>query len=172
MSAPGSTVMTARSPLVAVVATCAAATLACSVSYFEIPIETPIQPKLDVSGFQRVLVAGFVSGGSDDVDANQETVPLLRSQLRSRSALRVIDTDVMPLLEIAREQPRAASGGDPSAPPATASAADGGGQPLPLPEDIEYVPAEGLIGSVAASHYAVMGSTDPNTPIANGPHFV
>ena len=32
-------------------------------AYFEIPIETPIQPKLDVSAFQRVLVAGFISGG-------------------------------------------------------------------------------------------------------------
>ena len=33
---------------------------ACGPTYFEIPIETPIQPKLDVSAFQRVLVAGFV----------------------------------------------------------------------------------------------------------------
>ena len=56
-------------------------------SYFEIPIETPIQPKLDVSAFQRVLVAGFVAGGTEDVDANQETVRLLRSQLRSKSSL-------------------------------------------------------------------------------------
>ena len=40
------------------------------------------RPKLDVSPFQRVLVAGFVAGGTDDVDANQETVRLLRSQLR------------------------------------------------------------------------------------------
>ena len=38
-------------------------TVACT-SYYEIPIETPIRPKLDVSAFQRVLVAGFVSGGS------------------------------------------------------------------------------------------------------------
>src|SRR5262245_50036270 len=53
---------------------------ACSAGYLEIPIETPIQPKLDVSAFQRVLVAGFVAGGSEDIDANQETVRLLRSQ--------------------------------------------------------------------------------------------
>ena len=63
----------------------AAATLACGASYLEIPIETPIQPKLDVTAFQRVLVAGFVAGGSDDIDANQETVRLLRSQLRTKS---------------------------------------------------------------------------------------
>ena len=47
-------------------------TAACT-SYYEIPIETPIRPKLDVSAFQRVLVAGFISGGTEDVDANLET---------------------------------------------------------------------------------------------------
>jgi hypothetical protein len=50
----------------------AAVTLACEPSYFEIPIETPIRPKLDLSAFQRVLIAGFVSGGNEEVDANQE----------------------------------------------------------------------------------------------------
>ena len=39
----------------------AAGTLACGANYFEIPIETPIQPKLDVTPFQRVLIAGFVA---------------------------------------------------------------------------------------------------------------
>ena len=39
-------------------------------SFFEIPIETPIQPKMDVSAFQRVLVAGFISGGTDDVPSS------------------------------------------------------------------------------------------------------
>jgi hypothetical protein len=82
----------------------AAAGVACGPSYFEIPIETPIQPKLDVSAFQRVLIAGFVAGGSEDVDANQETVRLLKSQLRSKSSLRVIDADIMQLAEIAKAQ--------------------------------------------------------------------
>src|SRR5574339_1054009 len=72
--------------------------------FYEIPIETPIQPKMDVSPFQRVLVAGFIGGGSEDVDANLETVRLLRSQLRTKSGLRVIDADVLPLLELAAEQ--------------------------------------------------------------------
>jgi len=69
--------------------------------FYEIPIETPIQPKMDVSGFQRVLVAGFVSGGTEEVDANLETVRLLRSQLRTKSPLRVIEADALPLAEIA-----------------------------------------------------------------------
>jgi len=72
-------------------------------NYYEIPIETPIRPKLDVTGFQRVLVAGFISGGTDDVDSNLETTRLLRSQLRTKSDLRVIDADVLPLMEVANE---------------------------------------------------------------------
>ena len=81
--------------------------VACGPSYYEIPIETPIQPKLDVSAFQRVLVAGFVTGGTEDVDANQETVRLLRSQLRTKSSLKVIDADLLPLAEIAQDQNKA-----------------------------------------------------------------
>jgi hypothetical protein len=72
-------------------------------NYFEIPIETPIKPKLDVSPFQRVLIAGFISGGSEDVDGNLETTRLLRSQLRTKSELRVIDADVLPLVDAASE---------------------------------------------------------------------
>jgi hypothetical protein len=82
----------------------AAVAVSCT-SYFEIPIETPIRPKLDVSAFQRVLVAGFISGGSEDVDANLETVRLLRSQLRTKSELRVIDADVLPLMDVATTAP-------------------------------------------------------------------
>ena len=70
-------------------------------SFYEIPIETPIAAKLDVSAFQRVFIAGFISGGTDDVDGNLETVRLLRSQLRMKSNLRVVDADVLPLLEVA-----------------------------------------------------------------------
>jgi hypothetical protein len=75
---------------------------ACAKS-FEIPIETPIKPKLDTSPFQRVLVAGFIAGGTDDVDGNLETTRLLRSQLRTKSQLRVIDSDALPLVEVASE---------------------------------------------------------------------
>ena len=70
---------------------------------FEIPIETPIRPKLDVAAFQRVLVAGFIAGGTEDVDGNLETTRLLRSQLRTKSQLRVIDSDVLPLVDVASE---------------------------------------------------------------------
>src|SRR5688572_8957215 len=109
----------------------------CGVSYFEIPIETPIQPKLDVSSFQRVLIAGFVAGGTDDVDANQETVRLLRSQLRSKSSLRVIDADVMELREVAQDQNKSANAAESSGDSGPATDLDRSAQPLPLPEDIK-----------------------------------
>ena len=92
--------------------------------FYEIPIETPIQPKMDVSPFQRVLVAGFISGGTEDVDANQETVRLLRSQLRTKSPLRVIEAEVLPLAAVAEDQLKDVS----SAP---SSAADA---PIPVPQ--------------------------------------
>lgn len=105
-----------RLALSALVALVAVVLVACGPSYFEIPIQTPIKPKIDVSGFQRVLVAGFVAGGGSDVDANVETVRLLRSQLRLKSHLKVIDADAMPLAVVAREQVQAASPSAPQAP--------------------------------------------------------
>src|SRR5687767_16009049 len=90
------------------------AALSACTSYTEIPIETPIQPKLDVSAFQRVFIAGFIASANEDVDANMETVRLLRSQLRNKGLLRVIDADTLPLLEVARQ-----------------NAADGNGEPTP-----------------------------------------
>jgi hypothetical protein len=99
--------------------------VAACTSFYEIPIETPIQPKMDVSMFQRVLIAGFIGGGTEDVDANLETVRLLRSQLRSKSNLRVIEAEVLQLAEIAKEQGRGES-----PPPSPGGAADGQ-QPQP-----------------------------------------
>ena len=95
--------MTARTAAAAASFTLALTLVACT-NFYEVPIETPIQPMMDVSPFQRVLIAGFLAGGSEDVDANLETVRLLRSQLRSKSSLRVIDADVLPLIDLANEQ--------------------------------------------------------------------
>ena len=109
------------------VALCGLAIAGCT-GFYEIPIETPIQPKMDVTAFQRVLVAGFISGGTEDVDANLETVRLLRSQLRTKSALRVIEAEVLPLVEIASDEMKdlaaeAAPAADP-APSGVPAAAD------------------------------------------------
>jgi len=102
--------MTARTSRTAV--SLAAVALTACTSFYEIPIETPIKAKLDVGAFQRVLVAGFLAGGSDDVDGNLETTRLLRSQLRTKSELRVIDSDVLPLMEVASTD-RKTDGGTP-----------------------------------------------------------
>lgn len=166
-----------RSPLrAAIAASCAAAALACGPSYFEIPIETPIQPKLDVSAFQRVLIAGFVAGGTEDVDANQETVRLLRSQLRSKSSLRVIDADVMPLQDVAQEQQKAAGdepAGDGTPAEAGASAAapaDRANPTLALPQRIreekDLEPYERLFANT--SYWKRIGEEYQNPLIVTG----
>jgi len=88
-------------------------------NFYEIPVEIPIQAKIDVSGFQRVLVAGFVTGGTKNIDPNTETARLLRSQLRTKSDMRVIDAEVISLVDEVDKR-RAASGQGPAAPaPAT-----------------------------------------------------
>jgi hypothetical protein len=121
--------MTARTAAAAASLTLALTLVACT-NYYEVPIETPIQPKMDVSPFQRVLIAGFLAGGSEDVDANLETVRLLRSQLRSKSSLRVIDADVLPLIDLATEQRD-----KPATPPTNGDTANpaGGTTPPPTP---------------------------------------
>ena len=69
-------------------------------SFVEIPIETPLQSKLDVTAFRRVLVAGFVTDpGTSDVDLSSETSRLLQNQLRSTSKLQVLEPDRPPLQE-------------------------------------------------------------------------
>jgi len=74
------------------------ATAGC-VNFYEVTVETPIQAKLDVTPFQRVLVAGFLGGGSKNLDAAAETSRLLRSQLRTKSGMRVIDADALQLVQ-------------------------------------------------------------------------
>jgi hypothetical protein len=100
--------MTARSAATIASLVVLAALGGCT-NFFEVPIETPLSPKMDVSAFRRVLIAGFISGGTDDVDANLETVRQLRSQLRSKSGLRVIEADVLPLAELAADKVKAAA---------------------------------------------------------------
>ena len=93
--------MTARSAAaIASLSLALAVTAGCGVSFQEIGIEVPIQAKLDTTPFQRVLVLGFLAGGTRDVDVNSETVRLLRSQLRTKSNLKVIDTEVVSLVDV------------------------------------------------------------------------
>jgi hypothetical protein len=71
--------------------------VACA-SFVEVPVETPLQSKLDVGAFRRVLIAGFVTDpGEADVDLGAETSRLLQNQLRSNTKLQVLDPDHPPL---------------------------------------------------------------------------
>ena len=84
--------------------------------YYEVPVEVPIQAKIDVTRFQRVLVAGFLAGGTRTIDPNTETARLLRSQLRNRQDMRVIEADVIALadeVDRLRNTPPADPKGDP-----------------------------------------------------------
>lgn len=89
--------MTART-VVAVASLLAGLVTAGCVSFTEVAVETPIQAKLDVTPYQRVLVAGFLGGGTKSLDAAAETARLLRSQLRTKSGMRVIDADALQLV--------------------------------------------------------------------------
>lgn len=91
--------MTARSVVACASLVFALASSAC-LSFYEIAVETPIRAKLDVAPFSRVLVAGFLGGGSKNIDPNSETARLLRSQLRSKSELKIIDADVIELADV------------------------------------------------------------------------
>ncbi len=71
--------------------------LGCS-SQIEVPVETPLQSKLDVTSFRRILIAGFVTDLEDsDVDLSAETSRLLQNQLRSNTRLQVLEPDRPPL---------------------------------------------------------------------------
>ena len=99
--------MRALAPKLAGSVVALALTTAC-VSVYDVAIETSARPTMDVSAFQRVLVAGFIAGGVEEIEADVETTRLLRSQFRSRTPLRVIDADALPLARLAA---RAEGGG-------------------------------------------------------------
>jgi len=82
---------------VAVSLLAALSALGCA-SFVEVPVETPLQSKLDVSRFRRILIAGFVTDLQDaDVDLSAETSRLLQNQLRSNTRVQVIEPDRPPL---------------------------------------------------------------------------
>jgi hypothetical protein len=159
MIAPRTGISSRRATRIAAACAVVALAAACGPAMFEIPIETPLQPKLDISAFQRVLIAGFVAGGNEDVDINQETVRLLRSQLRSKSSLRVIDADVLAMKQIARDQNADAN----------AAAGDAGAR-TPLPDQIkderDLEPYERLFANVA--YWKRLGEEFQNPLIVTG----
>jgi hypothetical protein len=67
-------------------------------TFVEVPVETPLQSKLDVSRFRRILIAGFVTDlQAADVDLSAETSRLLQNQLRSNTQIQVLEPERPPL---------------------------------------------------------------------------
>jgi hypothetical protein len=88
-----------RSRSLGVVAASALLASACA-TVVEVPVETPLQSKIDVTRFRRVLVAGFVSDLEDaDVELGSETTRLIQNQLRSNTRLQILEPDRPPLQE-------------------------------------------------------------------------
>ncbi len=87
-----------RPPLTGL-AVCAALLGGGCATMVEVPIESPLQSKIDVTAFRRVLVAGFVTdlGESEDIELGAETSRLLQNQLRSSTKLQVLEPDHPPL---------------------------------------------------------------------------
>jgi hypothetical protein len=129
-------------------------------SFYEIPIETPIAAKLDVSAFQRVFIAGFLAGGTDDVDGNVETVRLLRSQLRMKSNLRVIDADVLPLMDVAASSRPQGQAAGPAAEPRETP------QPAQLKSEKDLEPFEHIFAD--ADYWKRIGEEYQNPLIVTG----
>jgi hypothetical protein len=80
----------------------AAALLPGCASYVEVPVETPLQSKIDVASFRRILIAGFASeivDGDVDVDVASETARLLQNQLRNNTRLQVLEPDYPPIAD-------------------------------------------------------------------------
>ncbi len=66
--------------------------------FVEVPVETPLQSKIDTSTFRRVLIAGFATElGDEEVDLSSETARLLQNQLRSNTRMQVLEPDHPPL---------------------------------------------------------------------------
>jgi hypothetical protein len=79
--------------------------LAGCASVVEVGVETPLESKLDMTRFKRVLVAGFVTEANvAEVDAAAETVRLLQNQLRTNTKLRVLEADQPPIEDALEKQ--------------------------------------------------------------------
>lgn len=73
-------------------------------------VELPAAPSANVLGYTRVLVAGFIAGGVESVDVNQETARIVRMALRSRGSGQVIEREPLDLFIMAARADREANG--------------------------------------------------------------
>jgi hypothetical protein len=110
-------------------------------------------------------VVGFVAGGSDDVDTNLETVRLLRSQLRSKTSLTVIDADASPLIDVAQDQSKTA-GDDATAAGDAPGANAANALPKQIKDQKDLEPYERLFANTA--YWKKIGEEYQNPLIVTG----
>jgi len=91
--------LAARVGLVFLVGGCASAQTT------NVRIDTPANAQ--VLGFRRLLVAGFLPDGVDQIDVNEETARFIRTQLRSKPSLLVIESEPLRLTGMVRPGERA-----------------------------------------------------------------
>jgi hypothetical protein len=58
-----------------------------------LPVRIPVAEKLDMRGVRRVLVASFIQNEHPNLRLKEEITRLLRTDLRRRTGLEIIDTD-------------------------------------------------------------------------------
>ena len=156
--------MTGRRKLAAASSLAAAVVSAGCLSFYEVQIETPIRAKLDVQQFSRVLVAGFVAGGTKNIDPNAETARLVRSQLRNKSDMRVLDADVIDLVE---EMDKRRPAGDTPAPSPTPVAGEKPAEaPLKIKDEKDIALYEPILKD--AEFWKKVGGEYPDTLIITG----
>jgi hypothetical protein len=161
--------MTARTALVASSLALAVASAGC-LTFYEVQIETPIRAKLDVSQFQRVLVAGFLAGGTKNLDPNTETARLVRSQLRNKSDMRVLDADVIDLIEEMDKRIAAAAAASatptPSPSPSPNASPKPGEEPLKIRDEKDLAIYEPILKD--EEFWKKIGGEYPDTLIITG----
>ena len=139
-------------------------------TFYEVQIETPIRAKLDITPFQRVLVAGFIAGGTKNIDPNAETARLVRSQLRTKTDMRVIDADVIDLVaEMDKRQPATSPSPTPSPSPSPAANSGPGaaaGEPLKIKDEKDLAAYEPILKD--EEFWKKVGSEYPDTLIVTG----
>ena len=136
-------------------------------TFYEVQIETPIRAKLDISQFSRVLVAGFVAGGTKNIDPNAETARLVRSQLRNKSDLRIIDADVIDLVEEWDKRRPAQPETSPSPTPTPAASPTPGAEaPLKIKDERDIATYEAIFKD--EEFWKKVGGEYPDTLIVTG----
>lgn len=140
-------------------------------TFYEVQIETPIRAKLDITPFQRVLVAGFIAGGTKNIDPNAETARLVRSQLRTKTDMRVIDADVIDLVaEMDKRMASASPSPTPAPTPSPAASPASGGpaaaETLKIKDEKDLAAYEPILKD--EEYWKKVGGEYPDTLIITG----